>query len=260
MNTAFNFAGIFRRLRKKSFRQIVALPRVAMSRARDILYPQPLPPPSGFAPFDQVLNRSLIRTDISDHLITLFVEAMEVRPELIVELGVRGGESTYVLERVAEHFASELVSVDIEDCSKVSAYKRWFFVQSDDITFASKFLIWCGEQGINPAVDVLFIDTSHELEHTRREIASWFPFLSDRSKVFFHDTNMGEVYVRRDGSMEFGCHSHRDRGVVAAIEERLERKIDETRDFIDSTKDWIIKHHASCNGLTVLERIPRRSI
>jgi len=254
---AFNFAGIFQRLRKKSLRQIVAIPRVAISRARGILYTQPAPPPSGFAPFDQVLNHSRLPSDISDHLLTLFVEALEVRPELIVELGVHDGDSTYALERVAEHFGSKLVSVDIEDCSKVSAYKHWFFVKSDDIAFANKFSVWCDQNGINPAVDVLFIDTSHEFEHTRQEIASWFPFLSDRSKVFFHDTNLGEVYVRRDGSVEFGCHSHR--GVVAAIEERIGRKIDETRDFIDSTKDWIIKHHSSCNGLTILERIPRKA-
>jgi len=254
---AFNLAGIFQKLRNKSLKQIVAIPRVAMSRARGILYSQPLPPPSQFAPFDQVLSRSFRRTDISDHLVTLFVEALEVRPELIVELGVRGGESTYVLERVAEHFGSKLVSVDIADCSRVSAYKHWFFVKSDDVVFADNFPVWCAEHGINPAVDVLFIDTSHELEHTRREIVSWFPFLSDRSKVFFHDTNTQEVYVRRDGSVEFGIDYHR--GVVAAIEERLGRKIDETRDFIASTKDWIIKHHACSSGFTILERIPRKT-
>lgn len=256
-NTKFNLAGIFQRLRNKSLRQIVAIPRVAIGRARGILYPQPLPPPSEFAPFDQVLNRSFSQTDISDHLLTLFVEALAVRPELIVELGVRGGESTYVLERVAEHFGSKLVSVDTEDCSKVSAYKHWFFVKSDDVEFAANFPAWCAEHTINPAVDVLFIDTSHELEHTRREIASWFPFLSDRSKVFFHDTNTQEVFVRRNGGIEFGIDYHR--GVVAAIEERLGRKIDETRDFIASTKEWIIKHHASCCGFTILERIPPKT-
>src|SRR5215472_6898872 len=208
MNRASKFLGGFRRLRKKSLRQIAAIPRVALSRARSVLYPHPPPPPSGFTRFDQVLNYSLKPSDISDHLLTLFVEALEVRPKLIVELGVHDGDSTFALERVAEHFGSKLVSVDIDDCSNVSAYKHWFFVKSDDVAFANEFTAWCGEQGIHPAVDVLFIDTSHEFEHTRSEIASWFPFLSDRSKVFFHDTNMGEVYVRRDGSMEFGCHHH----------------------------------------------------
>jgi cephalosporin hydroxylase len=254
----FNLAGFFRRLRNKSLRQIVAMPKVAISRARDIFYTQPLPPPSEFAPFDQVLSRSLRRTDISDHLVTLFVEALEVKPQLIVELGVRGGESTYVLERVAEHFGSRLVSVDVEDCSKVSRYKHWSFVKSDDLVFADNFPAWCAEHGINSTIDVLFIDTSHELEHTRREIASWFPFLSDRSKVFFHDTNMRDVFIRRDGSTEFGYHNHR--GVVAAIEESLGYKIDESRDFIASTKDWIIKHHACCCGFTILERIPSKTM
>ena len=143
-STAFNLAGIFQRLRNKSLKQIVAIPRVAISRARGILYTQPLPPPSEFAPFDQVLNRSFRRTDISDHLVTLFVEALEVRPELIVELGVRGGESTYVLS-ASRSTSGPTRSVDIDDCSKVSSYKHWFFVKSDDVSFADNFPVWCAE-------------------------------------------------------------------------------------------------------------------
>ncbi len=257
MGFAEDVKGTFAKLRNKSFKQIVSIPKVAISRATANRDAQRLLP-SGFAPFDEVLNRSRIRTDISDHLPTLFVEALEVKPRLIVELGVRSGESTYVLERVAEHFGSKLISVDIEDCSKVSAYKNWFFVKSDDVLFANRFQEWCGEHGIDSAIDVLFIDTSHELDHTRGEITSWFPLLSDRAKVFFHDTNMSEVYTRRDGSAEFGWDNQR--GVVAAIEEHIGRKIDESRDFLDSARCWIIKHHASCNGFTILERIPRRSL
>ena len=41
------------------------------------------------------------RSDISDHLATIFSEAVAAKPRLIVELGVRGGESRYALERAA---------------------------------------------------------------------------------------------------------------------------------------------------------------
>src|SRR4051794_24576059 len=56
---------------------------------------------SGLDLFDEISQRSAIRTDISDHLQMLFFESLPLRPSLIVELGVRGGESTFVLERVA---------------------------------------------------------------------------------------------------------------------------------------------------------------
>ena len=36
------------------------------------------------------------KTDISDHLETLFVESLSMEPKLIVELGVGDGESTMV--------------------------------------------------------------------------------------------------------------------------------------------------------------------
>jgi len=139
---------------------------------------------------EEIKTKALIKTDISDHLVPLFVESLSLKPKFIVELGVRGGESTFVLERVAQLCDSTLLSVDIEDCSRVSAYKKWTFVKRDDITFAKEFRSWCGQHGVEPRIDVLFIDTSHLYEHTVEEIRDWFPFLSDRAKVFFHDTNL----------------------------------------------------------------------
>ena len=55
---------------------------------------------------------------VSKGRMTLFTEALSVHPSLIVELGVRGGESTFVFERVAKMCGSQLGSVDIEDCAE----------------------------------------------------------------------------------------------------------------------------------------------
>jgi cephalosporin hydroxylase len=211
------------------------------------------PQRTGLRLFDEVVERSLTRTDISDHLTTLFLESLAVRPSLIVELGVRGGESTFVLERVARLYRAKLVSVDIEDCSHVSSYPDWSFVKSDDIAFAQRFPFWCREQGIAGSVDVLFIDTSHEFEHTLAEVRNWFPFLSNRCKVFVHDTNMRKVYYRKDGSIGFGWPKRR--GVIAALETYFDRKFDERHDFTQFVGGWLLKHHALCCGLTILERV-----
>jgi predicted O-methyltransferase YrrM len=201
---------------------------------------------------EEIRARALKRTDISDHLADLFAETAAVRPQLIVELGVRGGESTFVLERAAALSGAALVSLDIRDCRRVSAYKRWHFIKEDDITFAGRFRTWCEERGLAPAIDVLFIDTSHLYEHTVQEIRHWFPHLAPHAKVFFHDTCMGRTFRRRDGTRGVGWENRR--GVIRAIEEYLGARLDETSDFIREVNGWNISHSAACNGFTLLAR------
>ena len=207
---------------------------------------------SGIAEVDEVCVRSLHRGNISDHLLTLFLEARALKPRLIVELGVEKGESTFVFERVARLCDSKLVSVDLVNCSNACSYPGWLFVESDDIAFASKFPGFCYSHGFRPIVDVLFIDTSHEFTHTKSEIDSWFPFLSDRCVVFFHDTNVRPIYSRRDGSLGVGYNNQR--GVIAALEAFLGTTFNEKRDFVDVANGWLIRHYASCSGLTILKR------
>lgn len=202
---------------------------------------------------NEVYKCSLARTGINDHLVTLFSESLSIEPRLIVELGVRRGESTFVLERVARLCGSTLISVDIDDCSGVSSFEDWIFVQKDDIEFAKGFAKWCENRQIQPHIDVLFIDTNHLFEHTVQEIKFWFPFLSDKSKVFFHDTNLKSVCFRKDGSMGLGWDN--DRGVIRALEEFFTASFNEKKDFVDFKNGWLIKHYSLCNGFTVLEKI-----
>lgn len=213
------------------------------------------PAPSGLEVYDEIVRHAQKRSDISDHLPVLFAESLPVQPSLIVELGVRGGESTFAFERVAALCGSKLVSVDIDDCVKASKYPDWQFVKNDDIAFAGRFGEWCRQRGIIPSIDILFIDTSHEFDHTVQELVHWFPFLSDRAKVFFHDTNMKRVFLRKDGSKGIGWEN--DRGVIAAMEQYLGTTFDEDRDFVAFADGWMVKHHANCSGLTILERWQR---
>jgi cephalosporin hydroxylase len=208
---------------------------------------------SGSKALEEIKERALVPTDISDHLVTLFVESVSMAPRLIVELGVRGGESTFVMERVAALFGSTLVSVDIDECKTACTYERAVFVRSDDIAFAGRFPAWCRESGVDPRIDVLMIDTSHLYDHTAQEIECWFPLLSPRAMVFFHDTNLKPLVRRRDGSL--GTAWDNERGVIRALERYFDTVFDEKQDFVDFRNGWLIKHHASCGGLTVLERV-----
>ena len=202
------------------------------------------------------------RTDISDHLSTLFYFAVDSSPKLIVELGTRGGESTRALLAAADHTQSTLLSIDIFDCENIQLpfRKRWHFIKADDLEFASSgFTAWCQSRSLEPRIDVLFIDTSHEYEHTKAEIKLWSSYLADHAVMLFHDTNLGDgTYARLDGSI--GIAWNNQRGVIRALEELLGRRYDETSFFCDVTKNYLVMHYPNCNGLTVLKKVstPKR--
>ena len=203
---------------------------------------------------NEVRRRAATRTDINDHLEAIFLESLSVWPKVIVELGIGPGESTFVFERVVRLCGSKLISVDLADkAATATSWPAGNFVQADDIEFAGRFKEWAKEKGIDPFIDVLFIDTSHQFEHTVQEIKHWFPFLSETAKVFFHDTNTGPIYRRKDGSI--GLSYDINRGVIRALEQYFDSKFDEKKDFADIRRGWIIKHFANCNGLTILEKL-----
>ncbi len=214
------------------------------------------PAKSDLVEFQEVVDHCQTWTDISDHLPDLFIESLKHDPGLIVELGVRRGESTFVLERVAKLTDAKLVSVDIEDCSDVSNWDEWHFVQEDDIKFADRFEEYCKENDLPDSIDVLFIDTSHLYEHTKAEINHWFPHLADNAIVALHDTNMDVVYHRENGSLGLGAIAE-DRGVIRALEDYFETTFVATRNFRIIHKNWIIRHQASCNGFTILYKLPK---
>ena len=202
---------------------------------------------------NEIKQRSLKRTAINEHLETLFLETLSMKPRLIVELGVARGESARGFAQVARLSGAKLVSVDLTDCSRALDWQEWNFIQQDDIEFAREFPGWCRERQIEPVIDVLFIDTSHYFEHTLEEIRSYFPFLADHAKVFFHDTNLETYIFRKDGSMDLGWDN--SRGVIRALEVYFGRKFNEKEEFTDFVTPYVIKHYPYCSGLTVLEKL-----
>jgi predicted O-methyltransferase YrrM len=195
-------------------------------------------------------------SDIRDHLNELFFMALSARPKLMVELGTRGGESTRALLAAAALCQATLVSVDINDCAGLDLPYRehWRFIKADDVEFATDgFKQWCAEEGVEPNIQVLFIDTSHAYEHTKNEIRVWSPYLEEDGVMMFHDSNMRNgVYARTDGS--FGYSPNRGRGVIQAIEEFLGRRYDENTYFADYANGFLVLHFPYCNGLTVLRK------
>jgi predicted O-methyltransferase YrrM len=203
------------------------------------------------------------RSDIRDHLGTIFAETIATQPRLIVELGTRGGLSTRAFLAAAEVTGAQLLSVDIEDCSALEIpdhfLNRWRFAKGDDVAYAGEpFARFCAESGFPPAADIIFIDTSHLYEHTRQEIDAWLPRLAPNGAMMFHDTNMANWFAGLDGRVWRGWDN--DRGVIRAIEERLGRRYDEKRFFVDIADGFLVRHWPWCSGLTVLRRLPERAV
>ncbi len=209
--------------------------------------------PSSLKELSEIREKALTGTDISDHLETLFLESLPLKPKLIVELGVRNGQSTFVFERVARLCNSFLLSVDIAPQQRRTEWNRSAFIQKDDILVADEFSAWCAQNNLQPTIDILFIDTSHEYNHTKNEIAKWFPFLSEKSVIFFHDANVRLFYKRHDGTI--GKAYNDDRDVMRTIEEYVGQRFNEKKNFVEINGKWLVKHHAVCNGMTILKPI-----
>lgn len=201
----------------------------------------------------EVEEKARVRTDIASHLRTIFLETVKSKPNLIVELGVKKGFSAFALSRAAIATGATLVSVDIRDHSKSLDWEDWIFVQMDDIDFAKQFPAWCLERKIEPSIDVLFIDTTHTYEHAKKEIAAFSPYLSEKAKVIFHDTNCSDWYRRRNFTIDRSYDSKR--GVIRAIEDYFGRTFNEKERFVEVIGGWLIEHDPVCNGLMILKRI-----
>jgi len=229
----------------------------AYNAARRALLPAPHAAVANSEELREIQQLAGVPTDIDEHLELMYAEALLLRPAVIVKLGVRGGTSTFVFERAARACGSHVISVDIEDCSAISSYSRWHFYQGDDVQFAAQFGEFCCERNIPPQLDLPFIDTSHQYEHTVQEIRAWFPLLSSRAKVMFHDTNLNLFGPRRDGC--FAVSFDNQRAVVRAIEDCLAVSIQEHRQYVEYAGGWLVRHWPNCNGFTILDRVALES-
>ena len=119
--------------------------------------------------------------DMEPHTATLCRLARDART--ILELGVRGGVSTWaLLDGLPPD--GRMASIDIEDVceglpERLTADSRWRFIHGDD-----RLVAW-------PDADLVFIDTSHEYHHTLDELR-----MAERAgahRIALHDWNLPDV-------------------------------------------------------------------
>jgi predicted O-methyltransferase YrrM len=122
--------------------------------------------------------------DMVPHLTALRSYAKEV--DTIIEMGTRGGVSTWaMLDGLPRN--GRLWSIDITPCEvpgRVYMDPRWTFVLGDD---TDPFI----QSQVPSSADLVFIDTSHEYEHTKVEL-EWALSLGPK-RILCHDAEWDGV-------------------------------------------------------------------
>ena len=157
---------------------------------------------------------------------------MSNKPKVILELGVRKGESTYVFNKIQKILNNIHVSVDIEDCSNVINDPNWIFVLEDSIKFLKEYNSWSKEKTNSLKPDVIFIDTSHLYEETLKEINLSAEILNDNGSLMFHDTNHNQITYLQDGIIYNKFNYSPQLGVKQALEKYFNCEFNFKKSFI----------------------------
>ena len=165
--------------------------------------------------------------DIHAHLPTLYKYAQKA--EQVIELGVRGGDSTMAFLAALTGNGGHLWSCDVQAPKLINAWQEqagdaWTFELGDDIERAS----------VAPRdVDVLFIDTSHTYAQTQAELELYADHVRPGGVILMHDTELKSPADSPASDPPFP--------VRVAAEEFCEER------------GWKLKLIKGCNGLGIIE-------
>ena len=193
------------------------------------------------------LNRCGTKSDINEHLPTLFKYSLEC--ERIFETGVRGVVSTYAFAYGLQQNNStkkELIVNDIVNCdiSELSGLCQGINITS----------YWCNNLHLifNKPVDLTFIDTWHVYGQLKRELHLFAK--NTKKYIILHDTTIDSDYGE---SIRLGndiiAESNKTGIPIEEICRGLQPAIDE---FLNENPDWVLhERFENNNGLTVLRKL-----
>ena len=149
--------------------------------------------------YDGYIDRLSRWSDIQSDLPFLYETAKSYPNVRVLEFGTRTGNSTLAFLAAADAVDGHVTSVDIENVVLNAegmrpwrGHPRWTFIHGDDTREAV-------HAQLPPEVDVLFIDTSHEYEHTLYELHAFMPRVVPGGIGLFHDTNL---YMNTSGQID----------------------------------------------------------
>ena len=140
--------------------------------------------------YDGYRDRLSKWSDIREYLPLLHEEARSRPGCRVLELGTRKGNSTLAFLAGTMGSGGHVWSVDVND---VAGDPEGMFIWRN----VPHWTFTCGDDmdpdvraGLPAEVDVLFVDTSHEYEHTAAEIRAYMPRVAPGGVALFHDTRL----------------------------------------------------------------------
>lgn len=147
--------------------------------------------------YDGYLDRLSRWSDVQEYMPFFYETAKQYPNVRVLELGVRAGNSTLAFLAAAEAAGGHVISVDLDrvtdDIRGMLPWRNipgWTFVQGNDMD-PDLYSKLPGE------TDILFIDTSHEYQHTLDELYAYMPRVAPGGIALFHDVNL---YMNKDGT------------------------------------------------------------
>lgn len=138
---------------------------------------------------DEVRRHFLARKGEFIHQMFFYQVAVSYEHPVIIELGVRDGESTRAFLAGVGDAGGKLYSCDLGQIYVPAEWhqlQEWSFIKGDDISLA--VLLQMPQKA-----DVIFIDTLHTYEHVMKELEHYIPRLNPGGVALLHDTALNEA-------------------------------------------------------------------
>ena len=190
-----------------------------------------------------------------DYLIKLEETTLDylksVTEPVILEFGVRYGQSTQLFLEICEKNNGFLYSVDVDDTSKKFNSKKWKFIHGRDDNFE---LI---ESYIPKKIDLIYIDSFHDAEHVAKIFFHYYPFLKDNGCLIIDDISW-LPYSKKNERDNFNSeiNNHETFHKILDIYNNNTRNFDLTFNFKSSGMAKIIKKNDE--NLLVSKKVPIR--
>ena len=110
-------------------------------------------------------------------------EIKKIQNLKILELGVKEGISTSLFLKLCEENGGILISVDIDDYSKLYSNSNWNFIHSRDDNFKKINSELQKMEGLN----VIYIDSYHEPNHVKKVLYNYYNLLNQNGFIFIDD-------------------------------------------------------------------------
>ena len=189
------------------------------------------------------------KSDINEHLPTLYRYATQC--ERIVELGIRGGVSSWALVYGLLDNQKPVKKILLNDTTACNIQELLAATQRSGVQVSYEWVNDLLLKVPEPA-DMVFIDTWHIYGQLKRELAKFAPLT--KKYILLHDTTLDAI----QGESIRNKHNLRARSEASGIPVDeiacgLWRAVEE---FLAANPNWILKErYTNNNGLTVLERV-----